>query len=354
MWREEQYDLLLRCWQGQATDEEKNLVQEWLRQSPENYAIKEELEAYFQNILLDQSTYTVQGRGMRLLQHKIDAWETKQPEQPLPTPEPAEALVLSLKRPHFMAVAASLALLLCMATFFYLDYNRWSGTRQSMAEAAEPHMIRKQTGRGQRSKLFFPDGSVVYLNAESSIAYSDDYFVQDRTVYLEGEAFFEVEPDSTKPFKVYTRDLITRVLGTSFNIHAYGQNSASQVTVATGKVSVQDSTRELQQLTPGMQLTYDQKTRKHSITNVPAAEAAGWTQGEMVFRNMPLHQIAAELERWYDVRIEIGDKALRECRFTATFDNLSLKDAIYLLSITTTLTYEQHGRVIMLHGTSCK
>ncbi|GAB3823564.1 FecR family protein [Pontibacter rugosus] len=348
MLREEHYNILIRYWQNQATEQEKLKLQEWLQQSAENNNIQEELEAYFHSVKLDQSTYQPTARGLNLLNQKIDLWQEEQL-----TSEPQLPRSPQFYTSHWWAVAASLMLLLCAGAFVYLDYSDWQTANKQLAQQTAT-IIKKENGKGQRSKLFFPDGSVVYLNAESSISYSDAYFVEDRTVYLEGEAFFEVVPDSTKPFKVHTAGITTAVLGTSFNIHAYKSTGTAQVTVATGKVSVQDSTHELQKLRPNQQLTYHLTTGTHTTAEVPASEATAWTKGEMVFRNMPLHQIAEELERWYDVQIEIKDQALHNCRFTATFDNVSLKDALHLLGITTNLTYKQHGRAITLHGTSCK
>ncbi|MDX5422443.1 MAG: FecR domain-containing protein [Hymenobacteraceae bacterium] len=344
MWKEQHYTLLLKYWEGQASEKEKLQVQDWRQQDPAHHTVLEELEAFHHSILLDQTTYD-KSKGLHLLRSKIEVAENKAAQLEVETPYTAWQPALK----HFLAIAASLVLVLGTLIALYLI-----PPAHAKREAGQASVIRKETGRGQRSKLLFPDGSVVYLNAESSIAYSSDYFVNDRTVHLQGEAYFEITPDSAKPFRVHTSGLTTEVLGTSFNIHAYQNSRSARVSVVTGEVSVQDSTRELRQLSPNQQLTYDFTQKSFSTEEVSASETANWTKGEMAFRNVPLCQIAADMERWYDVRIVVQDKALTDCRFTATFDNLSLKEALYLLSKTTNLTYIQHGRTITLQGSSCQ
>ncbi|QCR24691.1 FecR family protein [Pontibacter sp. SGAir0037] len=343
MWKEEHFDLLLRYLQKNASEQETEEVEIWLKRNPENLEILEELEAHYQSVLLDQETYDVQEKGLGLLQKKLDLLEGQHQEH-----QSRQTPIQSVFSWRMAAVAAFMLLLISVGIFFYV----YTSVEKQTASFAS---ITKQTGKGQRSRLILPDGSTVYLNSESSLTYSSNYYETERTVYLQGEAFFEVIPDSEKPFRVETASFTTQVLGTSFNVQAYPHYTTTSVAVATGKVKVLDNTeQELVKLVPGQQLSYDHATHAYATETITPEEVISWTKGQLIFKNTPLDELISELERWYDISIELQNQELSNCRFTATFDNLTLNESLYLLSITTNLNYTQHGRTITISGKSCQ
>lgn len=190
-------------------------------------------------------------------------------------------------------------------------------------------LISKTTKPGQRIKFILPDSSVVYLNAQSKLSYPNHFERgRQREIYLEGEAFFEVKQDASRPFIVHSGNLQTRVLGTSFNVDAYPGSDIFSITVRTGKVGVSamdtGGLKHLSFLTPGKQLVYQLKAEKYSLNELPPEEADSWTLNRFVFRNEQLSTIISRLERSYPVRFKLNNPALLKCRFNATFSNQNI------------------------------
>lgn len=158
--------------------------------------------------------------------------------------------------------------------------------------------------RGQRSRVLLPDGSEVFLAADSKLSFPEKFAAGSRELKLEGSAFFEVTKNPNRPFIIHTGTVQTKVLGTSFKIEAI-KGQPVKVAVATGKVRVDDflktGTKALAVLMPGQMLSYDQHMPRVEDTDI--AELQSWKKARLNFHNQSLLEITTELERWYDVRI---------------------------------------------------
>ena len=151
------------------------------------------------------------------------------------------------------------------------------------------------------------DGTIITLNKNSRLSYSDKYGKDSRNVKLEGEAYFEVAKDTAHPFIVKTDLLETQVLGTSFNIRVYSPDNA-HVTLLEGSIKVSDThhTKELL-IKPGQNATL-QKGGTFSIHEVQAKEYSTWAEGQFYFDDTELIEIMRELGRWYNVNIIFTSK----------------------------------------------
>ncbi|WP_316841171.1 FecR family protein [Pedobacter gandavensis] len=227
----------------------------------------------------------------------------------------------------------------------------------------ESSMLTKTTNSGERLKLLLPDSSVVYLNAMSKLSFPTHFNKgEHREIYLEGEAFFEVKKDVSRPFIVHSGNLQTQVLGTSFNVDAYPGSDIFSITVRTGKVGV--STRNgggrkhLSFLTPGKQLVYQQKTEKYSLNELPLAEIDSWRENRFIFRNEELETIISRLERSYPVSFKLKNPALLKCRFNATFSNQNIRQIMEQLHIMTAgkihYKFNAEKTTITLWGEACE
>jgi ferric-dicitrate binding protein FerR (iron transport regulator) len=174
-----------------------------------------------------------------------------------------------------------------------------------------------QTPRGEKSKVQLPDGSEVWLNANSRLIYHS-FSTKNREVELNGEAFFKITPNHRTPFIVKTNQCSVKVMGTTFNVMAYDEFGRKEITLLNGKVSVQMEGRE-QQLNPGQTLIL--KNRQFSVVNSGSAEASAWVENKFDFRNIPFSELIKRLENWYDVDIYVDNKAGKEVNFTGTFKN---------------------------------
>ncbi|MDP3915137.1 MAG: FecR domain-containing protein [Bacteroidota bacterium] len=174
-----------------------------------------------------------------------------------------------------------------------------------------------ETPRGEKSMVTLPDGSEVWLNANSRLVYNS-FSANHRQVELKGEAFFKVARNEQAPFVVKTNECSVEVLGTTFNVMAYDEFGRKEITLLSGKVNVQMVGSE-QVLKPGQTLIL--KDQKYQIVEVNAAQASGWVDNKFNFKNIPLSELMQRLQNWYDVDITLDNQTGREVNFTGTFKN---------------------------------
>ncbi|WP_199140818.1 FecR family protein [Pedobacter sp. ASV12] len=188
---------------------------------------------------------------------------------------------------------------------------------------------------GEQRSITMPDGSIVYLNAGSRMSYNAHFSTDKREVKLEGEAFFDVVHEARRPFVVRTGKVSTTVLGTSFNIKAFPAK-AVEVTVETGKVGVvlQRANKKdiINFLLPNEQLLIDATTEKIVKQSINATDVSGWKQYKLVFYNMSMQDIAASIERAYDVKISFKQPRTAQLKLTAKFDKCGIKQVMEVLS----------------------
>ncbi|MGE7777297.1 FecR family protein [Chitinophaga sp. NPDC101104] len=203
-----------------------------------------------------------------------------------------------------MAVAA--ALVATVTTAAWLLYPR-SGNSGPAA------MTGQQTARKETRQLSLPDGTQVWLNTASTLRYAEDFGRKARTVYLSGEAYFDVAHNGELPFIIHTGNISTTVLGTAFNIRAYPGQADVIVAVSSGKVKVQYGKEKSATLTGGQLV----KVRPEFIhddapRSIATKDAAPWKDGNMLYDGEKLADIISDLERTYDVRIRLARPALGE------------------------------------------
>ncbi|MBS0424997.1 MAG: FecR domain-containing protein [Proteobacteria bacterium] len=149
-------------------------------------------------------------------------------------------------------------------------------------------------------KLVLPDGTKVWLNAESSIRYPVSFSDTERKVFVTGETYFEVAKDKSKPFRVAVNDIVVEALGTKFNINAYANEPFVSATLVEGSVLVTKGKAE-NILKPGQQAKLSAKD--FSIANVESEDVTAWKDNQFKFSNTPLEIIMRQVERWYDAEI---------------------------------------------------
>jgi ferric-dicitrate binding protein FerR (iron transport regulator) len=234
------------------------------------------------------------------------------------------AKVVSIRKSNISSrwpAAACILLLLSVGSFFYFKNAKNKLTYTVV-----------RTGTGQTKHVKLPDGTVVWLNAGTMVKYASDFNRNDREVYLDGEAFFDVVHDQGKPFDVHSGNVQTHVLGTAFSISAYPNSLINNVTVLRGKVQVSDTERVLAYVLPNQALEYTIKGGKSTVTRVSSEKVVAWTGGKLAFIDMPMQDIAVHLQKWYGVNFVFKNQQLKNIRFTASFNNtISLNDLLAVM-----------------------
>lgn len=194
---------------------------------------------------------------------------------------------------------------------------------------------------GVRSRIILPDSTRVWLNSGSSIRYQTPFTDGVRKVKLAGEAYFEVIHDPANPFRVVAGRGFLEVLGTTFNVKAYPEESEVEVALLEGKLSFSADEgigkRSKVILNPG-ERAVSGEDRQITVSREPLEKYAAWRHGKLVFDETPMREVAQRLERWFGVKVIIADPRLNAYRFTTTFDNQSLPQVLELLEISSPLS----------------
>lgn len=222
--------------------------------------------------------------------------------------------------------AAAVLALLVAAAFILFRLNESPSNQPGLA--SQTTIITKSVSLGQKLTVQLSDGSIVKLNSGSSLSYPE-HFDDSREVILEGEAFFEVEKDPRRPFIVKTGSIRTTVLGTSFSVKHYKDDSRVHVAVLTGLVGVnrlsEDQTVLDEIILRPMQMaSFNQDGGRIVKDELDYAQVFAWKDNVLYFENAGLDEILKTLERWYGVTFELHRSISREKDFTGRYDNKSL------------------------------
>ncbi|HTI07565.1 MAG TPA: FecR domain-containing protein [Puia sp.] len=263
--------------------------------------------------------------------------------RPIDTPYPRPLPLPRIYHRPWFRVAASLILIVSA-------WILWNSLRPHETAWLSLH---NPSGKIQAIRL--PDSSQVWLNAASSLRYAQN-FHQQREIYLEGEAYFDVTEDKAHPFTVHAGELTTTVLGTSFDIKSFADESSHSVTVIRGKVAVAHDGKILDQLTAARQLQWDNRNSRSQTVSVDTSQVMGWQQGWLLFRGQPLEEIAASLGHWYNVQFEFSDSVLRRCRYYIKIKNTTpLEETLSTISALNNMkfTIDTTRRLVTLSGKRC-
>lgn len=194
-------------------------------------------------------------------------------------------------------------------------------------------------------QVILPDGTHAWLNAKSSITYPTRFSKGKREISVSGEVYLDVAKDPKKPFIVHTGQQQIEVLGTSFNINAYGDNGKTLTTLAEGSLRVTSAkSKNSALLVPGQQaVVSDAKTIE--VKTVDTEEASSWKQGLCIINDKPLSNYALQLERWYDVEVDI--RSYGNTRFSAIIPrNAKLSEVLQAIELKTGVTFQIEGRKV--------
>lgn len=205
--------------------------------------------------------------------------------------------------------------------------------------------------KGGEYQLQLVDGTNVFLNSKTQLLFPGYFEGEKREVeLLSGEAYFDVKKEA-KPFVVKTRDMEIEVLGTTFNVNAYTDNTSTHTTLVRGKVRIRLPDKPIVYvLSPSDDFSMDRVLNRISVRKVDTRLYTAWVKGEFIFRNRRLDDIFVQLSRWYDCKIEYVNPAIKSMRFTGSAEKARTLD--YLLNqiqAVTDVKYRREGEKIVLY-----
>lgn len=268
-----------------------------------------------------------------------------------------------------LVAAASIVLLLVVGVLVYLSINSVSNDRKMEFAVNE-----FKTTAGTRSKTILPDGSVVWLNSESTISYNNDFGLKKRDVRLSGEAFFDVVHNAEIPFVVHAQNVKILVKGTAFNVRSYPGSNKVQTSLIRGSVQVSSEAdpKKLILLKPNEKITMLTKEESPILLRDHAGKGdsslflpyrldtlklnkyaqvfpeISWMHDQLVFDNEPFGDVLEKLEKWYNVKIILMNEGLRTKAFSGVFENENVNDALSFLQFVHHFDYEIAGRNIII------
>jgi ferric-dicitrate binding protein FerR (iron transport regulator) len=230
---------------------------------------------------------------------------------------------------------------------------------------------------GSKAEFTLADGTKVTLNAGSKLEYSGSYGITDRTLQLEGEAYFKVAKNGQLPFIVKTSHVDVRALGTEFNVKAYPGEKTIETTLVEGSVNIDrndsESSADITILKPNQKFTYyinkasseEVQVNKEVVKAVEksivikhdtaivtrlndVAPVISWKENKWIIENQNLQQLAVEMERKFDVKIIFNSERLKNVRFTGTLLNEPIEQVLMVMGVSSPLTYKIKGKEVFL------
>lgn len=237
------------------------------------------------------------------------------------------------------------AVFICLMTGFsaylYIDRSEMKKTLES------EYLV--QVGKGEKATVTLPDGTKVYLNAQSELSYPAAFGQQERRVQLTGEAYFEVAHDKDKPFVVDNPAVSVKVLGTIFNFYATATDDWFETSLVEGKVEVtlKMPTPRKEILNPNQKIRCNKQTGAWKITDTDVWEDTAWKRGDMMFRSKTFKEVIDQLEAYYGVTISIDGDYPKET-FTGTFHEDDVNAVLLNLQQHYDFEYTKVGNAINL------
>ncbi|HZX75026.1 MAG TPA: FecR domain-containing protein [Cyclobacteriaceae bacterium] len=269
---------------------------------------------------------------------------------------------LSYKRKTRIWYAAASILLLTAMIVFMMNYE--SDFVEQLSNAAKTSTApteqtqQQSVPRGQMSVTTLADGTKVWLKADSKLTYANDFVNHEtREVFLDGEAFFEVAHDASKPFIVHTSEINIKVLGTSFNVKSYSNEKKIETTLLEGKVRINragetgDETSLV--LKPNQKAVFERETKMMDVEQVQAEKTISWRDERLVFEDADYEDVFTELERWYDVKIIVEATTDPHCKLNANIGRETLEEVLNLIMTSDRVSYTISDKEVHIKGTLC-
>ncbi len=312
---------------GNISVDEKELLYNWIAKSENNLRYYSQIKDLWEASIKDASKIAQTSRE----------WERFTQRVAIQPQDNKWKIKLSL----WYRVAAVLVIALLLANLLYQEFK-----------AAEPVYFTSMAPEGSVSQTILPDGTIIFLNAGSEIKYDVNTESKSREVFINGEAWFDVERNEKKPFIVHTPYYDVKVLGTQFNVKTYDEDETVVTTLEEGSIQVLSTENlKLQEdilLEPGEQLIYNKSKRKLNINTVETRLYTSWKDNKLIFLSMPFGDLVKLLERKYGVDIEVLESDILKEHYSGTIKNETILEILNIIEHTHPIRYEIQDQKIII------
>ena len=321
-------ELLYNYISGQTNAEESRIVQHWAQESEKR---KQEL-ARLKNVWVLAGLETeidpgIKNSEIERIWNIIRELNQKKQKQTL--------------RIRIARYAAAILLLVGLSgTLGYYISNRLSISHTELTEIIVP--------KGQRSSIVLPDGSKVQLNSDSRLKFVS-FQTGKRKVILDGEGFFQVTHDQSRPFVVEAHGIEVEVLGTTFNVSSYPNDSVVTTYLVNGKVKISNQ-KDKVILSPSEAYQYNRTTHESSKMKVPDERFSNWTKGVLTIEGETIAELSKKLERRYNVQILFADEEVKQHIYTGSIRDENLTVVLEALEFASSIKFKQKGDSITLYS----
>lgn len=357
------WQLLKKKLKGQLSDEERLIVDDWIREDPENPLIVEYLADKAQNNILYPSDFNPD---------EASAWQKIKARLQF-----TETLIYTRKQ--FYRLVAVITIPLMVAGFaggFLLKHDIKSTL------ISETFTTIYSPG-GQKTLITLPDNSKVWLNAKTTLKYSSNFNQKKRELYLDGEAYFDVEKKQI-PFIVHLSAINIKVLGTAFNVKCYSDEKTVEATLVRGSLKIEkfatvNGPGEEVMLKPNQKIVFQKETLDSDNTVVDQGKSASqpldiiitkktvlpvkiigfadnydtkistsWKDGLMILKSEKLKDLATMIERRYDVKIVFENEEIKNFEYSGTLHELSLEQLMNALKMTSPIIFTIKEKTVLI------
>ncbi len=353
------YILLARKLVNEATATELVELDELLQKNPSlSTAVKNTTEQWQEKPFIDndflEATYLLHINRMKEKGIKLGISDYE------------EAAFHSLQKPFFKKRTQIIILPLLFFLIVSLSFLAWFYNRKKATDKNSIAEIKNEisTKKGSRTKIQLPDGSTVWLNADSRLNYDKSFNINLREVQLTGEAFFDVVKNTQKPFIIHTQSAEIKVVGTQFNVKSYPGDRTTETSIVKGQVEItltkHDNKKYFLKPNQKMVVLNDENllqenesiNKKLETNSIPLLQnltykpgdtvsvEAAWTVDKLSFVDESFDEVSKKMERWYNVEINFKTNNLADLRLTGSFKNENLQQALQALQYIEKFSFE--------------
>ncbi len=348
---------------GELTGDELTALRKWIEASEENRNLFEEMKAVWQATGSTDVSGTFDAeKAWRKISANREASANRNRQKTFKSAVPPgkrRPVIRSIR----MAAAALIIFFIGGATTHVVFKSEAEETGDRPTKIPANFAYKLSVPHGAKSTMVLPDGSKVFINAGSTLAYAADYGIDSREVTLEGEAYFDVITNPEKPFTIRTSELDIKAYGTAFNVKAYPEDPMIVTTLERGELKVKSRNGNSfdMNIQPKQNVVYYKQNipRPAQPKNKASADVkadappptpavssdvdtrlyTSWKDAEWIIDAQTLGDLAVSLERKYNVRIIFDSKELRNYRFSGTFRNETIEQVLTALAYTAPMKY---------------
>lgn len=317
---------------GDVSDKDRVIIDEWRNESPENEALYlENMKAWEAMTLLSEMEQFNSFEALKKVSSQLQQQVSS----------------------NWWIILQRAAAILMLPLLVYSGYL--TVKNQAKNNSKEQVMMQTISSRqGMVTQFALADGTKVWLNSGSELQFPTRFDGDKREVMLKGEAFFEVTKNEKQPFRVNASELKVEVLGTSFNVVNFDDDTQSEVVLVTGKVALSSEKGQINTaygtMHSGQRAIYEKGQQKVSTQDVEVDKYIAWREGNLIFQDDSMEDVVKRLSRWFNVEIVINDPEIKKYIYKATFRNENLVQVLNLLKLSAPIDYRITDRKAMTNG----